>query len=133
VLRPDDPILSYSVIKSIHNPGRNSQTPGHHSGEDEVLNQNKDRHFYRVLSALRRGTYLWYWPRQRRIPLLLATHYSIILFNLMAKLAHEISFTDPQQKETLQRSMEAFVDDTDVAINDAEYPHISRICANSTD
>jgi hypothetical protein len=51
---------------------------------------------------------------------------SIILFNIMAKLAHGVSFTDPQQQETLQRSMKAFVDDTDVAVNDAEGQHTSQ-------
>jgi hypothetical protein len=44
---------------------------------------------------------------------------SIILFNILAEIAHGISFTDPQGLEELHRIMEAFVDDTDVAVNDA--------------
>jgi hypothetical protein len=36
----------------------------------------------------------------------------------MTKLAHGIIFTDPAGNE-LKRTMEAFVDDTDLAVNDA--------------
>jgi hypothetical protein len=46
---------------------------------------------------------------------------SIILFNIMTKLAHGILFTDPAGTEQLKRTMEAFVDDTDVAVNDADH------------
>jgi hypothetical protein len=45
---------------------------------------------------------------------------SIILFNIMAKIAHGITFQDPAQKEQFKQTMEAFVDDTDVAVNDSE-------------
>jgi hypothetical protein len=48
---------------------------------------------------------------------------SIILFNIMEKIAHGITFTHPTGSETLQRTMEAFVDDTDVAVNDSEKPY----------
>jgi hypothetical protein len=46
---------------------------------------------------------------------------SIILFNIMTKLAHVILFTDPAGNEQLKRTMEAFVDDTDVAVNNADH------------
>jgi hypothetical protein len=51
---------------------------------------------------------------------------SIILFNIMAKISHGISFTDPQGVEQLQRTMEAFVDDTDVAVINSEQPYTSQ-------
>jgi hypothetical protein len=47
---------------------------------------------------------------------------SIILFNIMADITHGITFTDPAEIETIQRTMEAFVDDTDVAVNDTKQP-----------
>jgi hypothetical protein len=51
---------------------------------------------------------------------------SIILFNIMAEIAHSIYFTDPHGLLALQRTMEAFVDDTDVAVNDTEERLTSR-------
>jgi hypothetical protein len=51
---------------------------------------------------------------------------SIILFNIMLMIAHGLFFTDPQKVETLKRTMEAFVDDTDVAVNDAETPYTAQ-------
>jgi hypothetical protein len=44
----------------------------------------------------------------------------IILFNIMFMIPHGSFFTDPQQVEMLKGTMEGFVDDTDVAVNDAE-------------
>jgi hypothetical protein len=51
---------------------------------------------------------------------------SIILFNIMTEIAHGISFTDPHGLSTLQRTIEAFVDDTDVAANGTENNLMSR-------
>jgi hypothetical protein len=47
---------------------------------------------------------------------------STILFGIMRKIAHGLKFTDPTRTDTLQRTMEGFVDDTDVAVNDANTP-----------
>ena len=44
---------------------------------------------------------------------------STILFNIMSKIAHGLHFSDPQGNDSIQRTMEGFVDDTDVAVNDA--------------
>jgi hypothetical protein len=44
---------------------------------------------------------------------------STILFGIMKKIAHGLQFTDPQGITNIQRTMEGFVDDTDVAVNDA--------------
>jgi hypothetical protein len=44
---------------------------------------------------------------------------SAILFGIMEQIAHGLTFTDPNKTKTIKRTMEGFVDDTDVAINDA--------------
>jgi hypothetical protein len=44
---------------------------------------------------------------------------SAILFGIMEQIAHGLTFTDPNETKTIKRTMEGFVDDTDVAINDA--------------
>jgi hypothetical protein len=51
---------------------------------------------------------------------------SIILFNIMSEIAHGLTFTDPQGFDKLQHTMEAFVDDTDVAVNNEDEPCTSR-------
>ena len=45
---------------------------------------------------------------------------STILFDIMRKIAHGMQFTDPTSTYTIKRTMEGFVDDTDVAVNDAQ-------------
>jgi hypothetical protein len=50
---------------------------------------------------------------------------SIIIFNVMAKIAHGLLFSDPAGIKTLKRTMEAFVDDTHVAVDDSETPYTS--------
>jgi hypothetical protein len=42
-----------------------------------------------------------------------------MLFNIMAKIAHGLFFTNPEGTETLKRTMDALVEDMDVAVNDA--------------
>jgi hypothetical protein len=42
-----------------------------------------------------------------------------MLFNIMTKIAHGFLFQDPQGIQEIKRTMEAFVDDTDVAVNDS--------------
>ena len=44
---------------------------------------------------------------------------SAILFRIMSQIAHGLAFSDPQRLHTIKRTMEGFVDDTDVAVNDA--------------
>ena len=44
---------------------------------------------------------------------------STILLSIMRKIAHSLHFSDSQGTNTMQRTMEGFIDDTDVAINDA--------------
>jgi hypothetical protein len=51
---------------------------------------------------------------------------SIILFNIMGEIAHGLTFTDPQGLDKLQRTMEAFIDVTDVAVNNEDEPYTSR-------
>jgi hypothetical protein len=51
---------------------------------------------------------------------------SIILFNIMMMIAHGSFFNDPQKVETLKRTMEGFVDDTDVQVNDAKTPYTAQ-------
>jgi hypothetical protein len=48
----------------------------------------------------------------------------------MAKISHGLSFTDPKGVEQLQCTMEAFADDTDVAINDSDHPYTSQQIVN---
>ena len=43
---------------------------------------------------------------------------STILFGIMRKIALGLQFSDPQGTESIQRTMEGFVNDTDVAVND---------------
>jgi hypothetical protein len=56
---------------------------------------------------------------------------STILFGIMQKIAHGLKFTDPARTDTLQRTMEGFVDNADVAINDANTPctpeHLAQV------
>jgi hypothetical protein len=47
---------------------------------------------------------------------------STTLFGIMEKIAHGLQFTDPQRLSSTQRTMEGFVDDADVAVNDANHP-----------
>ena len=44
---------------------------------------------------------------------------STIRFGIVHKIAHGLHFSDPQGNNTTQRTMEGFVDDTDVAVNNA--------------
>jgi hypothetical protein len=48
---------------------------------------------------------------------------STVLFGIMRKIAHGLQFTDPTRTDTLQRTMEGFVNNTDVAVNDAQTLH----------
>ena len=44
---------------------------------------------------------------------------SALLFGIMRRIAHGLTFADPQKLLSIKRTMEGFVDDTDVAVNDA--------------
>jgi hypothetical protein len=49
----------------------------------------------------------------------------------MAKISHGLIFTDPTALEQFKRTMEAFVDITDVAVNDAEIQYTSQKLAQA--
>jgi hypothetical protein len=43
---------------------------------------------------------------------------STTIFSIMNMIAHGLHYSDPQGIDTLTHTMEEFVDDTDVAVND---------------
>ena len=42
-----------------------------------------------------------------------------IIFGIMRKIAHGLHFSDPQDTDTIQCTMEGFFDNTNIAVNDA--------------